>query len=71
MQTPEGRLLEQHIELQKRCVELERENVRLLEALTEMRDMIKAMNFGDTFPRITRTLKSADDIMSNDRRAGL
>ena len=44
--------------------ETKRENARLRDGLREMRDLIRAMNFGDTFPRIARSLQNADNLIS-------
>lgn len=35
------------------------------ESVREMRDIIKGMNFGNSFPVVTRAIKNADDILSN------
>jgi hypothetical protein len=35
------------------------------ESVREMRDILKGMNFGDSFPVVQRAIKNANDILSN------
>jgi hypothetical protein len=49
----------------QKATEWSRENAEMRATLADMRDLIKAMNFGESFPRIVNVLKDADYILSN------
>jgi hypothetical protein len=45
------------------CLDVMRERDEALDALREMRDLITRMNFGDSYPAITRAVERADGIL--------
>jgi len=51
------------IEAELRKAISERNKAR--DSVREMRDILKGMNFGDSFPVVKRAIKNADSILSN------
>jgi hypothetical protein len=61
------RLLKQtNAQLKRERDELKALLTKARDSVREMRDILKAMNFGDNFPRVARAISNADDILSNN-----